>query len=235
MVFHNNVREVREQYEQYVGKADIMSSTQAHDTDAALAMARLREGENVLDLGTCSGRIVAGAKLKVGGGICVAVDAVQGFLDTDVAARLAQEGLTRAPGGRDDQKVFLLTASATQGDLSNLIDARVGRPVKFHVVFAIHLFETIAPRQRRQALQTWKKMLAPGGRLIVNMSPSFSSTAPTQFTPDATEAPGCVFVVRYDAGKKPTKLLAQDRLVATPEVVAAVQVSPDSLWTEARR
>jgi SAM-dependent methyltransferase len=241
MVYHANVAEVRANYEPFVGKADHMGSLQDCDTDAALAMARLSPNENVLDLGTGAGRALVAAKLAVGNGICVGVDAVQGFLDVDVAARLQHHQLTRAPAGNDDTKVFLLKASATQGDLPKLVNTCVGQPIQFNVIFAVHLFNTITPAQRRQALQTWSKMLAEGGRLIVSMSPTFSKTpaspftiGASQFTVGATETPGCVFFVKYDTSVA-YRLLVDNSKVAKPQIINATQLSPDDTWQEGHR
>ncbi|KAH5720819.1 hypothetical protein HBI17_255190, partial [Parastagonospora nodorum] len=76
-----------------VGAYDYASHIHHPDSAAALSLAGLQPGESVLDVGAGGGRFIAEAKQRVGNGYCVAVDAVQGFLSTDIPWMLQQRGL----------------------------------------------------------------------------------------------------------------------------------------------
>jgi tRNA G10 N-methylase Trm11 len=72
----------------------------------AIQIANLQPGETVLDLGAGGGAVLALAKVAVGGGLCIGVDCVPGFLEQDVPHRLHHVNLAVAPTGT--------TASANQ-------------------------------------------------------------------------------------------------------------------------
>ena len=235
MVYYNSAYEVCEYYAPHIGKADRITARQGPDTEAALAMANLRSDEAVLDLGTGAGRALVAAKSAIGSGVCVGVDVVAGFLDIDVATHLRQDGKIRAPDGYPWSQVFLLNADVTWTNLPDLVMQCVGRDIKFDVIFAMHVFNAIAPAYRQRSLSIWKKMLAPGGRLILTISPCFSpAPVTTPFSRDAIEAFGCYFIIAHDSTKQ-EELIAEAGLAPKARLVAAVQASPNRIWAAGRR
>jgi SAM-dependent methyltransferase len=112
---------------------------------AALRLAQLQPGESVLDLGAGSDRLIAEAKQAVGAGFCVAVDAVQGFLNTDIPWELNNKGLTVYPTGTPSQQVHLLRNNITNGGLANLVRALPGAPQTFDCIIVLHVMNTLPP------------------------------------------------------------------------------------------
>jgi hypothetical protein len=128
------------------GKVEYLISSFAPDTRLAIDMANLQPGERVHDLGTGAGEVLATAKTDVQGGLCVGIDAVQGFLDVDVPTRLARSRLTVAPAGKDTQKGYLVKGSVANGALPNLI-AACTMPANLHDVELVFKLQAIKGRR----------------------------------------------------------------------------------------
>jgi hypothetical protein len=107
------------------------------------ALANLQPGERVHDLGTGAGDVLATAKTAVQGGLCVDIDAVQGFLDVDVPTRLARSRLTVAPAGKDTEKGYLVKGSVADGALLNLI-AACTMPANLHDIELVFKLQATA-------------------------------------------------------------------------------------------
>jgi ubiquinone/menaquinone biosynthesis C-methylase UbiE len=239
MVYYSRTAEVRQAFEPMVGKYEYLTTSLAPDARQAVQMANLQRGQRVLDLGTGGGSVIAAAKVAVQAGLCVAVDAVPGFLDVDARHHLAQRGLQVAPEGSSTKQVHLVRGSVTDGNLRKHLEQHVGQPAQFDVIFAIHVFHTIPPAQRRQALQTWKRMLAQGGRLILTMSARFTPSplssiqGPLQFSSaGGTEAPGSYVVIANSIHSNVQ--VADGSLQRARHIIAAVQVAPNRLWQVAQ-
>lgn len=239
MVYFANLSEVLANHQHLIGALNYACSIQERDARDAIAMANLQPNERVLDLGCGGARVTAAAKRAVGGGLVVGLDGVQGFLDVDATAHLRSHGFTVAPAGKAPRQVHLVKGSVTDGAIRNLLANKTGQPAVYDAIFLLHVFETIPPSQRRQTLQSIKRMLAPGGRIIMNMSARFGNAGtmaignpqvPVQFrVGDFTEAPGS-FVVASMKLENGTVQLPDGRTTLLRKPVAACQVSPDRLW-----
>ncbi|KAF2259136.1 S-adenosyl-L-methionine-dependent methyltransferase [Lojkania enalia] len=235
MVYYPRLVDIRTAFQHIIGKAAVIYSVFRSDNENALRMASLRPGDNVLELGCGSGNLIAAAKRAVGCGVCVAVDGVPGLLDVDLSATLRQLNLTKDATGPPNQRISAICANITDGALQQTIANRVGDGVRFDVIFALHVFNTIPPDARRAALQMWKRLLAPGGRIVLSMSGRYGDALGqvVQFSNgQLTESPGCVIILCNNAADP--ILTANGSQVARRTVKAAVKFSSNYLWTLAR-
>jgi SAM-dependent methyltransferase len=242
MVIYNSTAELNTAFASMVGQYDYMDHIHRPDNIAALARANLQPGQSVLEVGAGSGRLIAEAKQAVGGGFCVAVDAVQGFLSTDIPWTLAQKGLTVYPAGGLTQQVHLLRANITEPGFSAAVCALSNTTQKFDCIFALHIFTTLPAHQRRQALINLRRLLSPGGRLIINMSARFpqgsappsASNVPVQFqTTPFTEAPGSSVLTAFRTAGSPIQVPGAVPNLPRKDVTLTVQVAPDQFWVTA--
>jgi SAM-dependent methyltransferase len=208
MVYLNTLAEINNAFAHMVGCCDYADASNRPDGQTALQLAQLQPGESILELGAGSGRLMAEAKQSVGAGFCVAVDAVQGFLDTDILWALNNKGLTVYPASTPGQQVHLLRANITDGALANTVRALSGAPQTFDCIIALHVMNTLPPNQRHQTLVNLRRLLSPTGRFIVTMSTRFTNMAPAptevnipvQFrTTGHTEAPGSHLLMAFKA------------------------------------
>lgn len=229
MVQYNNIANITTAFQPMVGHYHYADVAHRPDTDTALALAQLQPGNTVLELGPGSGHLIAQAKVAVGSGFCAAVDAVQGFLDVDIPSALAQQGL--------DGSVSLLRANITDGALVKRVRSLPGAPQTFDYIFALHVFSTIPPPQRRQTLRNLRKLLSPTGSLIVTIAARFTDIAPLQAetalpvqfrSTGHTEAPGATLLTQVRC----------DEYISVPSgaslpikrVASAIQHAPDRFW-----
>jgi SAM-dependent methyltransferase len=241
MVYLESTAQINNAFASMVGRYEYASHIHRPDGEAALQLANLQPGETVLELGAGSGRLIASAKQKVGAGFCVAVDAVQGFLSTDIPWALNQKGLTVYPAGGADQQVHLLHANITDNGLATAIRALPGAPQQFDCIVALHIFTTMPAHQRRQTLINLRQLLRSTGRLILNMSARFPGDTPTaaevnlpvQFrTTGHTEVPGSHIMTAFHAG--PLVQVPRGGAGQPPKTVSAtLQIAPDRLWVTA--
>jgi SAM-dependent methyltransferase len=239
MVYFANLSELRAHHQDWIGMLNYACTAQEPDARAAITMANLQPNERVLDLGCGGARVTAAAKRAVGGGLVVGLDGVQGFLDVDAAAHLRDHGFTVAPAGPTARQVHLVKGSVTDGAIRNLLANKTDHPAVYDVIFLLHIFETIPPSQRRQTLQSMKRMLAPGGRIIMNMSARFGNAGtmaigdpqvPVQFrVGDFTEAPGAMLIASMEP-ENGTVQLPDGRTTVVRRPWFACQVSPDRFW-----
>lgn len=242
MVYYSTAAEIHSAFAHMVGAYDYASHIHHPDSAAALTLAGLQPGESVLDVGAGGGRFIAEAKQRVGNGYCVAVDAVQGFLSTDIPWMLQQRGLAVSPNGAPAAQVYCMRANISDSNLAAKVRALPGVPQTFDCIVALHLFTTVPPHQRRQALVTLRQLLSPSGRLILNMSARFTTMLPSaadaarpvQFrTAEHTEAPGASILTEFRANGPRVQIprggLGQPRKV----VALTIQIAPDQLWTVA--
>lgn len=184
------------------------------------------------------------AKLKVGAGVCVGVDAHQGLLDVDFPYTLQQQGLTVYPAGPATRQVHRVRLNVANADFVPSLQAIQGAPQRYDCIFALHLLITIPADLRLQTLRSMRRLLSPTGRIVTNMSARFTSAAPNpaesgvpvQFLTSPygyTEAPGCSMVLS-SADAIPVQP-AQGPLIRPKAVVWANQVSPNRFWVIARQ
>jgi SAM-dependent methyltransferase len=236
MVIYDSTAAPDTAFASMVGRYDYMDHAHRPDNIAALARANLQPGQSVLEVGAGSGRLIAEAKRAVGSGFCAAVDAVQGFLTVDIPWTLAQKGLTVYPAGGPAQQVHLLRANITESGLSTAVRALSGAPQRFDCIFALHIFTTLPTHQRRQALVDLRRLLSPGGRLIINMSARFTqgsappsaSNIPVQFqTTPFTEAPGSSVLTAFRTAGGPIQVPGPFSNLPRKDVTLTLQVAPD--------
>jgi SAM-dependent methyltransferase len=238
MVYFDTVAEINNAFAHMVGVCDYALTSLHPDGQTALQLAHLQPGESILELGAGSGRFMAEAKHRVGPGFCVAVEAVQGFLNTDIPWALNNKGLAVYPAGTPSQQVHLLHANITDGALPNTIRALPGAPQTFDCIVALHLMNTLPAHQRRQTLVNLRRLLSPTGRLVITMSARFSNqpinptevNLPVQFrTSNHTEAPGSELIMAFRAA--PLVQVPRGGAGLAPKSVStAVQIAPDRLW-----
>jgi SAM-dependent methyltransferase len=238
MVYLNTLAEINSAFAHMVGRFDYANASQRPDGQTALQLAHLQPGESILELGAGSGRLMAEAKQRVGAGFCVAVDAVQGFLNTDIPWALNNKGLTVYPAGTPEQQVHLLRANVTDGAFPNTIRALPGAPQTFDCIIALHVMNTLPAHQRRQTLINLRRLLSPTGRLIVTMSARFTNLPPSptevdlpvQFrTTGHTEAPGSQLIMAVRAA--PLVQVPHGGAGLRPKSVSmALQIAPDRFW-----
>jgi SAM-dependent methyltransferase len=149
MVYLNTLPEINNAFAHMVGCCDYADPAYCPNGQTALRLAQLQPGESVLDLSAGSGRLIAEAKQAVSAGFCVAVDAVQGFLNTDIPWELNNKGLTVYPAGILSQQVHLLRNSITNGGLANIVRGLPRVPQTFDCIFVLHVMNTLPPPQRR--------------------------------------------------------------------------------------
>ncbi|KAH8723340.1 S-adenosyl-L-methionine-dependent methyltransferase [Phaeosphaeriaceae sp. PMI808] len=209
-------------------------------TNLALAQASLQTGESVLDIGAGSGRLIAQAKQFVGRGLCVAVDAVSGFINTDIPWLLGRVGLTVYPHGTAQEQVHLVHADATSPSFQDTILAMNVLPLGFRgfdCIFAIRVLDYIPPQKRQRLLHTMRDLLHPDGRLITTMTPRFTNISPyaseaglpIQFrTSYHTECPGSILLTRV-VGNNLLEI-AQGQPQRPKKVHFVWQIAPDRFW-----
>jgi SAM-dependent methyltransferase len=238
MVCYANLTEINNAFSPVVGTYDYIDVSHRPHGQTALQLAALTTGNTVLELGSGSGRLLAEAKVAVGSGFCVGVDAVQGFLDVDIPAALANKGLAVYPNGTLATQVHLLRANVTDGALVNRIRALPGAPHTFDRIFVLHVITTIPALQRRQFLRCLHTLLTPTtGRLVLNMDAQFSDipplpaelNTPVQFRSTGhTQAPGATMLSAFQ--QHSFQATASGVLYPEKRVVTAVQFAADRLW-----
>jgi predicted methyltransferase len=152
MVQYSNIATITAAFQPMIGGYCYADVAHRPDTETALALAHLQPGHTVLELGPGSGHLIAQAKVAVGASFCAAVEAVQGFIDVDIPRALAERKIAG--------QVQLLRANITDGALVNRIRALHGAPQTFDYIFALHIFSTIPPTQRRQTLRNLRNLPA---------------------------------------------------------------------------
>ncbi|KAF1972841.1 hypothetical protein BU23DRAFT_507564 [Bimuria novae-zelandiae CBS 107.79] len=146
MPTYSTPADVNDGFRHLVGILEYSSAHTAAVCKLAVQSANLRPGDNILDIGTGHGEVLALTKPSIGSGMCVGVDAVNGFLQTDAPFRLQRSQLHVAPCGTAETQVHLLLASATHANLPNFIRSRLQRPgILFNAIFAIQILHTIPP------------------------------------------------------------------------------------------
>jgi SAM-dependent methyltransferase len=72
------------------------------------------------------------------------------------------------------QHVYLLRNNITNGGLVNLVRALPRAPSTFNCIIVLHVMNTLPPPHHRQTLMNLRRLLSPGGRLIVTVSARFT-------------------------------------------------------------
>jgi SAM-dependent methyltransferase len=120
----------------------------------ALDMARIQPGERVLDVGCGRGELVAHAAL-------LGADAV-GIDYAEEAVSIAAEALTMYPPHvRERASVRLMNARALEFE-----------DCSFDLAFMSDIVEHLYPNELAEALRETRRVLKPGGRLIVHTCPN---------------------------------------------------------------
>ncbi|KAF2679513.1 hypothetical protein K458DRAFT_393929 [Lentithecium fluviatile CBS 122367] len=234
MPTYSTPADVNDGFGHLVGMLEYSCAHTATVCKLAIQSANLRTGDNVLDIGTGYGEVLALAKPCIGSGMCVGVDAVNGFLQIDTPFRLQRSQLYVAP------KVHLLLASATHANLHSFISNRLQhRGILFNAIFAIQILPTIPPDQRAATLKMWTSMLAPGGRLFVTMTGRFGTSGPSASCPiqfascsELAEIPGCVIGFYLHPSARTATAGGNSVPVRIP--IMTLQLSPDRMWDVAR-
>lgn len=240
MVFFSRLHELHDAYEPLIGAFNHGNTPMAPDAALAVRMANIQLGERVLDLGCGGGRTLVAAKYASGDtGLVVGLDGVKELLDTDATHTLSLAEYVVAPEGSLKNQVHLVHGSVTDGAIGKLLASKTGKPAVYDVIFLVHVFETIPPPQRRQALQGIKRMLSPGGRIVMSLSARFGTlgqvgnNTPVQFhTGTYNETPGCLHVFRYS--KEKPKETASRGWTAGHDFQSCIQMAPDHLWAVAK-
>lgn len=120
----------------------------------ALQLANVLPGDRVLDIGCGRGELVAHSALR--GATAVGID------NAATALRIAAEALAEMPPEVRGRACFVL------------MDARrLGFPgASFDTAIMSDIVEHLYPRELRQALDETRRVLKPGGRLVIHTSPN---------------------------------------------------------------
>ncbi|KAF2193627.1 S-adenosyl-L-methionine-dependent methyltransferase [Zopfia rhizophila CBS 207.26] len=221
MVHYTTSAAVRNAFDPLVGIYEWATFDQAPDADKLIEHAGLVAGESVLDLGTGSGRVIIRAKRRVGSALCVGLDCVPGFVDTDAPANIQASGFSPSPDAPASVRINLVRGNVTDGALPNLLRQQLGVPSNptFNVITGLHVHNTIRPDAQVQALQTWKRLLAPGGRMVI----SFSALI------NGTECPASVTLIETPVPFQ-TQLLNTGQSVINRRIVAQKKIAPSAMW-----
>lgn len=84
MVYYATTNQLNQAYGHMIGVHDAVNTLLRPDSDNALALANLRPSQSVLKISAGSSQLITMAKGKIDNGFCVTVDAVQGFIATNI-------------------------------------------------------------------------------------------------------------------------------------------------------
>ncbi|KAF2186904.1 hypothetical protein K469DRAFT_686128 [Zopfia rhizophila CBS 207.26] len=89
------------------------------------------------------------------------------------------------------------------------------------VITGLHVYNTIRPDAQVQALQTWKRLLVLGGRMVI----SFSALI------NGTECPASVTLIETPVPFQ-TQLLNTGQSVINRRIVAQKKIAPSAMWDQ---
>lgn len=163
-------------YQPMVGQYDAATVETSIEGNVAVRLAQLQPGENVLDLGTGSGRLLCQAKLAVGPGYCVGVDGCRGLLDTDFQHNVRHAyNLPLRGQGPDVRGIHLdICHRRFATNLRNVLPV----PQHYDCIFAVNFLTTVPAEKLRRLLGQMRELLAPGGRIIANFPVKYSDDEP---------------------------------------------------------
>jgi cyclopropane fatty-acyl-phospholipid synthase-like methyltransferase len=171
MPHYQNVQEVEAAFEFLIGKYDLVYYAHLGDITALTTIANYKEGESVLDLGTGSAGCIVEAKQRVGSGLCVGVDCVQGLLQHDATRKIQAAGFSTAPSAPAATSIRLFHHDVASADfpqaLRSVLPSGHGG---FNVITGLKIFDLLPNNAQIPALERWREMLAPGGRLVLHLS-----------------------------------------------------------------
>jgi hypothetical protein len=151
---------------------------------------------------------------------------------------LQQRGLAISPSGTPAVQVHCMRANISDPNFAAKVRALPSAPQRFDCIVALHLFTTLLPYQRRQALVTLRQLLSSSSRLILNMLARFTTMPPSaanaarlvQFqTAEHTEALGASILIEFRTDS-PRVQIPQGSPSQLRKVVAlTIQIAPDRL------
>jgi hypothetical protein len=100
---------------------------------------------------------------------------VLGFLAVDVTAYLASHGLIVAPASDLAQRVYLVKGNITNSNISKHLALMTSEPACYNVIFLVHVFKTIPPKQCCSLLKRLKGLLTLGSCIVISMSARFTN------------------------------------------------------------
>lgn len=136
---------------------DISYAAHQSDLQSAIALARLKPGHNVLDLGCATGSLALMAKAIVSSGRVVGMD---------ISSELLRVARTKASMCNQGGVEFVEGDITSWQKLQHL--HRKGLP-RFDVIFCIWVLSNVPAADRRAAIGCWLRLLAPGGRLVLEL------------------------------------------------------------------
>lgn len=137
------------------------------DIDTFMAVADIKPGEHVLDLGCGTGWLLVAAKKQSGSGQVVGVDISTKMLE-EAHHALMEAGLS--------ESVILHCGNIE--DLSSILGIQISPTWKgFDVISCFWTLSSLPREQRGAVLEHWSHLLSPGGRIVMNHNHPFDVMA----------------------------------------------------------
>lgn len=221
MPTYQTVQEVQAAFEFLIGKYDLVYYAHLGDIAALTTIANYNEGESVLDLGTGSAGCIVEAKQRVGSGLCVGVDCVPGLLQHDATRKIQAAGFSTAPSAPAATSIQLFHHDVASADfplaLRSVLPSGHGG---FNVITGLKIFNLLPTNAQIPALERWREMLAPSGRLVLHLS----------LVVDGTECPATV--VQADSSSSVT--LQDGSTYPQWRADKQIKVAPPGTWLACR-
>lgn len=150
--------EAQQVFDPLAGKFDLIYASHESDLEYTIGQVGLKAGDNVLDLGCATGSLALRAKSIVGSGGRV--------VGMDISSRLLEVARNKARALGQDDIEFV------EGDITSwqkLQHLHHESSPRFDVIFCTWVLAHVPPADRIPAISQWLQLLAPTGRLVIEL------------------------------------------------------------------